>query len=148
MSEDLESVFRDVAPAVDFCSLRRVRTRNEGIQVRRGHLQPTRSSDDEGAMLTVHDGGGIGYAATSDLSRSGLREAARRAHEWAQRTQGSTVMDFRTLPLERESGEYTSPVEKPWADTPLSERIDLVRSQEERLRTGPEIVGLRHRTEL
>jgi predicted Zn-dependent protease len=136
----LEETFRQAAPAVDFCSLRRVTRRSEGLQVRRGHLLPARSSDDVGAMLTVHDGGGIGYAATSDLSRQGIEEAARRACDWARRSAGSSVMDFRTLPRELESGAYQSPVERPWADTPLGERIDIVRSQAERLRTGPEIV--------
>ncbi len=140
MPQDLESVFREVAPAVDFCSLRQVRRRSDGLQVRRGHLQPVRSSEDSGAMLTVYEGGGIGYAATSDLTRSGLGEAARRACEWARRSAASAVMDFSSLERERLSGTYRSPVEQPWDATPLSERIELLRAQEARLNTGPEIV--------
>jgi predicted Zn-dependent protease len=102
-------------------------------------------------MLTVHEGGGIGYAATSDLSRSGLEEAVRRARDWARRSAGSAVLDFRTVPHQLESGSYESPVERPWAATPLSARIDLVRAEAERLRAGPEIVdwgaGLFHEDE-
>lgn len=147
----LEATFREIAPAVDFCSLRRVVRRSEGLQVRRGHLLPARSSDDVGAMLTVGENGGVGYAATSDLSRGGLAHAVERAREWARRTAGSAVLDFRELPRELESGEYHSPVERPWSDTPLAERIDIVRSEAERLHTGPEIVdwgaGLYHEDE-
>ena len=140
MSESLEALFRDVAPAVEFCSLRRVRCRSEGIAVRRGHLHPPRSSEDQGAMVTVIDRGGLGYAATSDLSRSGLAAAAGRARDWAHGSAGRSVMDFGDLARDTESGRYESSVEKPWDATPLGERIGVVRDQAERLHTSDEIV--------
>ena len=68
--------FREVAPAVDFCSLRVVEEQSELLQVRKDVLQPVKQSTDLGAMVTVVAGSGLGYAATSDLSASGLRAAA------------------------------------------------------------------------
>ena len=41
--------------------------------------EPPQLSTDRGAMVTVIDKGGLGYAATSDLTPAGLREAAGRA---------------------------------------------------------------------
>ena len=86
MTEAIERRFQDVAPAVDFCSMRLVTTRSEQLWVRQGVLQPMRSVRDQGAMITVIDGGGYGYGATSDLSESGLRSAAERARAWANRS--------------------------------------------------------------
>ena len=53
---------------MDFCSLRLVSERSETLVVRQDVLQPVVNSEDRGAMLTVWDKGGMGYAATSDLS--------------------------------------------------------------------------------
>jgi predicted Zn-dependent protease len=86
--EDLESRFREALPAVEFATLRYVEEREEQLAVRRGVVQPVESSLDAGAMLTVIDGGGIGYAATPDLSVAGLRRAAEQARTWAVRTAG------------------------------------------------------------
>jgi predicted Zn-dependent protease len=90
-STDLDRVaarFRSVAPAADFWSLRVVDERNEQLAVRRGVVQPPHVSYDSGAMITVWHRGGVGYAATSDLTAAGLRGAAARALEWARLTAG------------------------------------------------------------
>src|SRR6185295_14936102 len=94
-STDLETAaarFRDVAPAVDFCSLRLVEERDEHLAVRRGVVQPPHVTYDSGAMVTVAHGGGVGYAATSDLTAAGLRRAAAQALAWAQRTAGRHLL--------------------------------------------------------
>src|SRR5215470_1202892 len=86
MLERLEERFRHLAPQGDFCSLRFVRERSEVLAVRQNIVQPVETSEDSGAMLTVYAGDGMGYAATSDLSLSGLRRAAQQAHDWAQQS--------------------------------------------------------------
>ena len=80
----IEDAFRRNLPAVDFCSLRFVDARSEDVTVRQNVLEPVRRWNDRGAMVTVIDGGGIGYAATSDLSESGVRTAIEHAAAWAQ----------------------------------------------------------------
>ena len=97
MDAGLAERFRQAAPAVDFCSLRYVRERSEYLAVRQDVVQPFATSEDSGAMVTVYDGGGMGYAATSDLSLSGLRRAAERAHDWARLSAGRSVVDCVTI---------------------------------------------------
>jgi predicted Zn-dependent protease len=94
MDARLAERFRQAAPPVDFCSLRYVRERSEFLAVRQDVLQPVATSEDRGAMLTVHDGGGMGYAATSDLSLSGLLRAAEQAHECARLKIDDRIVDW------------------------------------------------------
>jgi len=93
MLEGIEERFRQIAPQGDFCALRFVRERSEVLAVRQNIVQPVKTSEDNGAMLTVYAGDGMGYAATSDLSLSGLRRAAGQAHDWARQSAGRSVVD-------------------------------------------------------
>ena len=140
MLATLERRFREIAPAADFCSLRFAEERSEQLAVRRGVVQPFHTSADSGAMLTVGEGGGIGYAATSDLSLAGLRRAAERARDWARETAGRSVTDFSALDPGAPHGAYESAVAKPWRELPLAEKLDLVRRPAERLGVDDAIV--------
>src|SRR5215470_6772052 len=133
---DLDAVaarFRSVAPAVDFCTLRVVDERDERLAVRRGVVQPPHVSYDSGAMLTVWHGGGIGYAATSDLTAAGLRRAAEQACEWARRTAGRHLLGGLGWRPSVRDGEYTSRVATPWGGNGLADKVDLLRRESERL---------------
>jgi predicted Zn-dependent protease len=132
--------FRAIAPSVDFCSLRFVHARSEYLAVRQNVLQPVSTSEDTGAMITVIDKGGLGYAGTSDLTESGLRRAAEYAQTWAQRSAGRSVVDFSTITPSRPIGEYASPVQTPWSAVPLADKIDLLRATGEQLKTDDRIV--------
>ena len=138
--ETIEARFRSIAPSVDFCSLRLVQTRNEDITVRQDVLQPVRMSSDIGAMITIQDEGSLGYAATSDLSASGLKEAARRALDWCHRTAGRSVIDYRKVSMPRPDVEYRSPALIPWDSVPLSEKLDLLKKTCAALKTDDRIV--------
>ena len=94
MFEGLQERFREVMPKAEFCSLRAVEERNEIVSVRQNVLEPIQTYEDRGAMITVVEGGGYGYAATPDLSTAGLRRAVEEAREWARRTAGRMVFDF------------------------------------------------------
>ncbi|HEY2864262.1 MAG TPA: TldD/PmbA family protein [Casimicrobiaceae bacterium] len=117
MSESLRADFRHLRCAGDFWSLRAVDERAENFAVRKNVPQPPSSSVDRGAMLTVYADGGCGYAATSDLSRSGLQEALDRASVWARASATRSLIDFRTLPRVAPRGEYASPDAdaRPWS---------------------------------
>ncbi len=133
--------FRECAPAAaDSWSFRMVSERNEVIQVRQDILQPVVTSRDTGVMVSVTKDGGAGYAATSDLSKEGLRAAAARAMEWAERTRDASVLDFSKIAQTPPVGEFAPPVEKPWASTSLSEKIDVARAECARLKTDDRIV--------
>jgi predicted Zn-dependent protease len=126
MHDEVVKRFRDAAPAADFWSLRVVEERVERTMVRNGVAEPVALERDLGAMVTVVHGGGLGYAATSDLSASGLREAASRAREWAERSAGRLVLDTDDLPRPSPTGEYESPVERPWFEVPLEEKLAIL----------------------
>jgi len=133
LREEVERRFREIAPAVDFCSLRLVEERDEHVSVRRGVAQPPVSSLDVGAMVTVVDGDGMGYGATSDLTLSGLRRALDRARDWARTARGRSVVDASRLEGMARSGEYATAVRRPWAEWSLAEKIDLLRAHSARL---------------
>ncbi len=139
MLDDAVRRFREVVPAVEFASLRVVEEHDEQVSVRRGVLQPTGTSIDAGAMITVVDQGGMGYAATPDLTASGLRRAAEQAREWAHRTRGKTIVDPLRLVRAPAGGEYRSPVGVPWDSVSLADKIDLLRAQCDRLKTDDRI---------
>ncbi|NOY25377.1 MAG: TldD/PmbA family protein, partial [Oligoflexia bacterium] len=126
-SQTLAARFADAVPAVDFCSLRFVDERTETLGVRNDIVEPVEERIDRGAMITVRHGRGLGYAATSDLSASGLRAAALRARDWAARTAATSVFDFSQVPSTCPRGEHRTPVAKPWSSLSLSDKLDLLR---------------------
>ena len=140
MFENTEKRFREVVPDVDFCSLRIVSERAEVVRVRQDVLQPVQSGVDRGAMVTVLHDGGMGYAATSDLSTSGLKAAIEHARTWADRTRRSSVVDFGAVAATSPTGAYRSTVERPWEDSPLGEKIDLARAECAKLKVDDRIV--------
>ncbi len=140
MLEKVVDRFRKIAPRADFWSIRIVRERGEFISVRRNVMQPLVNSEDAGAMITVYERGGMGYAATSDLSENGLKGAANEALGWARRTAGRSVLDFSNLPHFVSKGEYESPSETPWASIPLPEKIGFLKELNERLGKGGRVV--------
>jgi len=137
--EGIEKRFRSVVPAVEAWTLRVVHERGEDIAVRRGVVQPVGIGEDLGAMVTVADGGGVGYAATSDLSASGLRAAVERARDWARAAAGLSL-GAATLP-QPASGTYRSPVTQPWDALSLADKLALLRAVAERLKRDDAIVS-------
>ncbi len=126
MHELVAKRFRQIAPRAEFASLRLVDTRQELISVRDDVLLPMQTELDLGAMITVIEGGGLGYAATSDLSTSGLERAARRALDWAKLSAGRMVVDLSKVEMPHPRGVYESKVEIPWESVPLPEKVDLL----------------------
>ena len=136
----VESIFSDLNPTADFVSLRFVESRSETVEVRNDVLEPLSDMLDVGAMITVAHAGGLGYAATSDVSASGLRQALQRAQEWAERTAGRSVVDFSTITMPTPQGAYRSEVKQTWDSVPLADRIALLKQQCAAMKVGDKIV--------
>ena len=136
----VESLFSELNPTADFVSLRYVEARNETVRVRNDVLEPLSDQLDVGAMITVAHAGGLGYAATSDVSASGLRQALERAQTWAERTAGRSVVDFSSIEMPTPSGEYRTDVRQSWDSVPLGDRIALLKQQCAALNLGDTIV--------
>src|SRR6185295_11784014 len=83
MLDSLEAAARRTAPAVQQWAVRGVVEHSEELTVRQGVAQAPHRTRDAGAMVTVIDRGGLGYAATSDTSDSGLAAAFAQARELA-----------------------------------------------------------------
>lgn len=140
MLDALEGHFRSVVPNVEFCSLRFFQEREQMLSVRQNVPQPAWQSEDVGAMVTVIDKGGLGYAATSDLSVSGLRAAVNQAIKWAEHTAGRSVTDFSKVDMPHPVGEYVGPARQPWQDVCVKDKMDLLQRESGRLKAGDRVV--------
>ncbi|MEO6565721.1 MAG: TldD/PmbA family protein, partial [Casimicrobiaceae bacterium] len=123
----------------DFWSLRFVDERSETYAVRKNVPMPLAAITDRGAMATVYADGGYGYAATSDLSPTGLAAALERAAQWARATARFALLDTRTLPMPTPRGEYTSPgLDEP--NLSRAEWYDLLAEESRQAGCDPRIV--------
>ncbi|MGB7877120.1 MAG: TldD/PmbA family protein, partial [Ilumatobacteraceae bacterium] len=139
-SQTLEDRLRSVLPGdVDYASVRLVDERSERLTVRRNQLEPIFNQFDTGVMISIWDAGGLGYAATTDLSEDGLRSAVDRARYWATVTAGSMVTT--AAPRNHATGTYVSPVEITWDTLPLDDRIGLLQQQSRLLGIDDRIVN-------
>jgi predicted Zn-dependent protease len=138
-SSTLADQLRRALPTdVDHASARLVDERAEHLQVRRDELEPIQNVLDAGVMISIWHDGGLGYAATSDLSEAGLAAAVERARHWATVTAGAAVAA--TPPAEHPDGSYASPVEVSWDALPLDDRLDLLHRQSHLLGRDERIV--------
>jgi len=140
MLEEVAQRFHQIAPAAQSWSLRVVHQRDETLSVQRGVVQPPRTTEDGGAMITILDRGGMGYAATGDLTTGGLARAAEQALGWAHRTADRCAFDPGRLRACKQVGEYESRPRITWRSTPLAAKIDLLRTQCERLKTDDRVL--------
>ena len=124
---------------VDYASARLVDERTEHLSVRRNELEPVFNDFDTGVMISIWNGGGLGYAATTDLSESGLAAAVDRARYWAGVTAGAMVTT--AAPTSHASGTYASPVEVTWDTLPLDDRLELLHQQSRLLGIDDRIVN-------
>jgi len=140
MLETLGRDFRAIAPAVDFCALRYMEESSELLTVRQDVAEPPQLATDRGVMITVIDKGGLGYAATSDLTPAGLREAAGRASRLAGLTAGRSIVDYSAISMPRPVGRYASPLERDPARLTRREKFDLLAEEARQCRIDERIV--------
>jgi predicted Zn-dependent protease len=136
---DIAQRFADLAPACDFWSLRATRSRAEHLGVTRGVAEPFSLSDDAGAMVTVHAGGGLGYAATSDISSAGLKRAGAAALDWARRSAGRMVSP---LPLRTGAAVRYDHEDRPriaWNAVSRADKMTRLKAQAEELKRDARI---------
>ena len=151
MLTDIATQFKHNAPAVDFWSLRLVERRYEGLMVRQNVPQPITNFRSSGALITVIDAQGSGYAATSDLTQSGLAQAARRAIDWAHASKDLQLVATEQYARGDQSGDYHTPIESPWKDWGLQNKFDILQEANRRLKGDAAIVdwaaSMSYRTE-
>jgi predicted Zn-dependent protease len=139
-SQKIKALYEKVKPSVDFSSLRFHSEKDDSLGMRQGVLEPSSTSRDSGAMLTVYHKGGMGYAATADLSESGLKAAFSKAVQWAESNAGSCVANYANLKMPHPKGEFRSPVKTLWEDVPLSDKISFLDQVSNSLKVSDKIV--------
>ena len=143
MNDDLNAVaqrFKSIAPDTDFWMLRLSDQDRETISVRQGILQPVVNQSARGALVTVIIGDGCGYAATSDLSSTGLKAAAHQAGNWAVQSSALGLLKTADYPRPGDKAQYQTPVERQWKDLPLNEKILLLQDANRALKIDDRIV--------
>jgi predicted Zn-dependent protease len=123
----IETFAKKTAPAADFWSVRAVTEQSERISVRDDVPEPPTRQRDAGVMVSVIKEGGLGYAATTDVSEAGLRRAFGKALALAIATSKHSVFDYRKVEMPSPAGSFQSPNAKPVNAATLREKFELVR---------------------
>ena len=105
----LKQHFAALRTHAEFFSLRYVRESGQYLSVRKNVAEPPSLSRDEGAMLTVRVNGVETYAATNDLSQSGLQAALDKAEQHARRLKPHALLDLREQAVSSDRADYFSP---------------------------------------
>jgi len=118
--------FKQVAPKVEFWSLRLVFEQSENVSVRENVVQPPMLAQNCGAHLTLVDGEGIAYAATSELNRKGFLGALEQALAWSKFSAKHGIIKASVFPRPKQSGLYQSTVAQSWQSTNLGDKLELL----------------------
>jgi predicted Zn-dependent protease len=113
---------------------------SEFLTVRQSVSQAPRRVRDAGLMVCVVQAGGIGYAATSELTAAGLARAFSQARSLALASAKSSVFDFSFAPQAVQSGEYRSTVQTPVNNLTLTQRFELLTKVSHSVAGSAEIV--------
>jgi predicted Zn-dependent protease len=143
MSTDWQPVINDfkaVVPAVDFWSVRLVLDESETLRVREGVVQPPSLGQSRGVHISFQDRGGMAYAATSALTREGLRAACAQAQRWLEVSRRCALIAVERMPRPQRSGSYASTVATPWEAWDLAEKLALLQDINRTLRIDDAIV--------
>jgi predicted Zn-dependent protease len=140
MLKSLEHAFLALAKGTDFASLRWERVSAEAVAVTRGVARPPSARQSEGVMITVHHDGGLGYAASSDLSEGGLARAFAEAKDWATATRNKMVAGVSRPPVSSPRHRAVRTALSPWRQTTLKDRLARLRDASAPLKAGDRIV--------
>ena len=143
MATDWQAVidtFKAVVPRVDFWSLRLVLDEAERLNVRAGVVQPPSLAQSRGAHISLSDRGGMAYAATSTLTREGLRAAIEQALQWLEVSRRHALIAAGRVPRPPRPGSYASTVKTSWEAWSLAEKLTLLQDINRSLKIADAIV--------
>jgi TldD protein len=136
----LEDVLASLAdPALRYADVRYTATHQQNVKVRNGEVDHLSSTVDRAVGVRVLMGNGWGFAATSDVSESSIRRAAKRALEVAA---ASNVASTQTVTLS-EIEPYVAAAHSeyridPWS-VPIDKKLEHLLSATEPMRGDPRI---------
>lgn len=124
--DEISNAFAALAPAGVAWSLRLVEQSAEHWAVRQDVAQPPRLAGERGAFVSLSEHGGMGYAATSDLSLPGLQAACEQARAWARASRAHQLLSVEDVPSLEAHAYYRTPVSKAWSELADDARIELL----------------------
>jgi predicted Zn-dependent protease len=128
VSASLKQHFAALHSTADFWSLRHLSRRTQRLSVVKNVVSPPALEHDQGAMLCVRVAGSEAYAATSDLSLSGLQQALRHAEQLARHGARARLLDSAGAVPASQRADYLSPAHEDPLPS-LAECLDLLRSE-------------------
>ena len=121
----LRQRFAALRSQAEFFSLRHVKQSFQSLSVRRNVAEPPLLSEDQGVMLTVRVKGVEAYAATADLSQTGLQRALEQAEGLAREIAAHALLDLSDQPVASGRHDHLSPnLDQPLPS--LGEWLDLL----------------------
>lgn len=124
----LRQRFAALRSTAELFSLRHVKQSHQSLSVRRNVAEPPYFSQDEGAMLSVRVNGVEGYAATADLSQSGLQRALEQAEALARQIRPHSLLYLSGQPAPSQRHDHLSPnLDQPLP--PLAECLQLLAAE-------------------
>ncbi|MBC3412293.1 TldD/PmbA family protein [Pseudomonas sp. SWRI51] len=124
----LRQRFAALRSTAEVFSLRHVKQSHQSLSVRRNVAEPPYFSQDEGAMLSVRVNGVEAYAATADLSQSGLQRALEQAEALARQIRPHSLLDLSGQPAPSQRHDHLSPnLDQPLP--PLAECLQLLAAE-------------------
>ena len=135
--------FKAVTPTVDFWSLRLMLDESETVNVRNDVVEPPSLVQSCGAHISLIDRGGMAYAATSALTREGLRAACEAALQWLALSRRYAMIATECVPRPQSSGSYESLVAAPWNTWSLKDKIEQLQAINLELKIDDAIVDRR-----
>lgn len=141
MLDYLKDIFRQTLPSnIDYASLRYVNEQSEFLAVEKEIPKPVDKSIDRGIMVTVAKGDSYSYAATSNVSVEGIREAFAKAIQWCEQTQNKSLPGISSFPRHSNKAFYKTQVQKPWENVSTSSKFELLVDECKKLKIDPRIV--------
>lgn len=110
---------------VPFGDVRLVDVSEEWVKVKNCEVDSLDRTESRGLGVRVLVDGAWGYAASNDWSEGGVRRCTQRAAEIARRN-GRRAHPAQLVPQSAQRGFWTTPVERPYGDVALGEKIDLL----------------------
>ncbi|WP_205699017.1 TldD/PmbA family protein [Conexibacter sp. SYSU D00693] len=135
MSAPLDLLTELVATAEGRCAYaeaRFVHTREEGLAVRNGLVDDVEAQETAGVGIRVRVGGSWGFAATNDVTPSGLERALAEALALAEAQ--PRVPEAPLAPVAPATGHWVAPHERDALEVPLEERLALLLAADEAMR--------------
>lgn len=140
MNKELFTLIKKHMPQVDYWSVRLVVGETENLCVRKNIPEPPSRSFDFGYMVTIHNQGGMGYGASSNISSDGVQRAIAEALKWSKLPRNRFITDFSAVNMPSLSGEYKTTSQKPYEQTTFSERMDILQNACETLKTDSRVI--------